>query len=136
MSPINLIIISILGWGAGSFFYKGANTHIHPMMVSSIATCVYALAIPVYFTFVKFDHSVNSTGLVYTVLGSICMCAGSMAYFYALRVGAAGQVTAITALYPGLTLLLSYLFLGENLSPKKILGMIFAFAAAYFLSLK
>lgn len=136
MAPIYLLIISILGWGIGSFFYKGANTQIHPIMVSSIATCVYVLATPIYFLFVKFDHSINASGLTYTILGSICMCIGSMAYFYALRDGAAGQVTAITALYPGLTLLLSYLFLAENLSPKKILGMILAFGAAYLLSMK
>lgn len=136
VSSIYLLIVSILGWGIGSFFYKGANNNIHPIMVSSIATCVYAIITPTYFIFLQFDRSVNTTGVIYALLGGLFMCVGSMAYFYALRAGAAGQVTSITALYPTLTLILSCMFMGESLTFKKFIGVIFAVAAAFFLSLK
>jgi len=131
----HLIVISIIGWGTGSFFYKGANTHLHPMMVATIATCVYLLTIPIYFLFFKFDHQVNAPGVIYTILGGACMCLGSMAYFYAIRTGTVGQITALTALHPTLTMLLSCLFMGENFTYQKALGIILALGSAYFLSL-
>lgn len=137
MPSVYLILFSILGWGIGSLFYKLANNNMHPMMVTTIVTMVYVILTPLAFIFVKFDQSVNLSGIIYSVGGALCMCVGSLAYFFALKAGgAAGETTTLTALYPALTLLLSYFFLGEQLSIKKGVGIILAFVSIYFLSQK
>lgn len=135
MSLSYLLLISILGWGIGSFCYKGANNNMHPIMVSTVATIIYSILIPIYFLLLKFNYNINIKGLIYCFMGTLCMCAGSMSYFYAIRNGAVGQITALTALYPSVTFLLSYMFMGEPITIKKMIGIILAFISAYFLSL-
>jgi transporter family protein len=136
MSNMQLIIISIIGWGIGSIFIKMANDNIHPIMVSAIMTAMYVVLIPVSFLVIKVNHSVNPNGVLYSLVGGLTMCIGSLAYFYALKNGNAGEVTAMTSLYPGLTLVLSIMFLGEGFSLKKGIGILLALASVYVLSRK
>lgn len=136
MSSLYLILFSIFGWGIGSLFYKVANDNMHPLMVSTIVTLVYIVMAPLPYFFVKFDHTINSTGIIFSVLGSICMAIGSIGYFYALKAGSAGSVTTLTALYPALTLLLSFLFMKEVIGLKQIIGIGFALISFTLLSQK
>lgn len=137
MPTAYLILFSILGWGVGSIFYKLANNNIHPMMVTTIITSVYVLLTPLAFMFIKFDQTVNFSGVMYAIVGAVCMCVGSLGYFYALKAGGgAGEITTLTSMYPALTLFLSYLFLGEQFSFKKGVGIALAFVSIYFLSQK
>jgi uncharacterized membrane protein len=131
-----LIFLAILGWGVGSLFYKVANDNVHPFMVSTIVTLVYIIMTPIPFLFVNFDRSVNSTGVIFSILGGLAMCVGSMGYFYALKSGSAGQVTTVTAIYPALTMLLSCLFMGEGMTVKKGIGVALALGSMLLLSQK
>jgi transporter family protein len=136
MSSTYLIIIAILGWGIGSLFYKTANDNIHPIMVSTIVTAVYIIITPIPFLFMNFDRSVNSTGLIYSILGGLFMCAGSMGYFYALRGGGAGSTTVLTSLYPAVTLILASIFLKETINFKHGVGIALALIAFILLGSK
>lgn len=134
MLPQYLILLAIFGWGIGSLFIKGANDNMHPIMVSTFMTMTYALLTPLSFLFIKFNHSVNFSGIAYAIVGALFMCTGSMGYFFALKSGAAGQITIMTSLYPALTLFISCMFLGEQMSLKKAIGI--GFALISFLILK
>lgn len=131
-----LILIAIFGWGIGSLFYKIANDNMHPIMVSATATLVFAVMLSLGFLILKFDTKTTTNGVIAAVIGGLCMCAGSMGYFFALRAGHAGITTALTALYPALTLVLSMVFLGEHLTYKQGVGIIFALVSFILLSLK
>jgi uncharacterized membrane protein len=133
MSTI-LIIMMIVGWGVGSFFYKIACVNIHPIIVSTLVTSLYLLLTPFAWWFIKFDYRVNAIGVTSAIVGGAFICMASVAYFYALQKGAAGEVTLLGSLYPGLTLLLSFLFLGEVLTLRKCIGILLAGASFYFLS--
>lgn len=121
-----LIALAILGWGIGSLFYKVANDNMHPVMVSTVVTMVYVILTPLTFLVVKFDKAINNTGVLFSILGGTCMAIGSMGYFFALKKGGAGEITAVTSLYPGLTLLLSILFLHEEMTWRKGIGIMLA----------
>lgn len=136
MSTTYLIIITILGWGIGSLFYKVANDNIHPIMVSTVVTFVYVIVTPLSFVFLKFPRDLNSTGVWYSVAGGLLMAVGSMAYFFALKRGGAGEVTTVTALYPALTLLLSVFFLQEGMTYRKGIGVALALISFIILSFK
>lgn len=131
-----LIVITILGWGIGSIFYKLANDSLHPIMVSTIITGVYIVITPLPFFFLNFDKSINSNGLLYSIVGGLLMCAGSMGYFFALKQGAAGEISTVTALYPALTLILSCFFMGETMNLKKGIGICLALLSVYILGSK
>lgn len=136
MSLTYLIALAILGWGVGSLFYKVANDAIHPLMVSTIVTIVYVIMTPIAFVTNKFDRTLNWTGILFSVLGGIAMGAGSIGYSFALKKGAAGEVTAVAALYPALTLILSMIFLHEEMSWRKGIGMGLALVSVFILSTK
>jgi bacterial/archaeal transporter family protein len=126
MSYILLIILTILGWGLGTFAYKLAGNFVHPFIMSTIITGLYFVLIPLAFIFLKFPRTINTPGFLYSLLGGVCMCVGTIAYMFALKKGEVGIVTSITALYPALTMALSMVFLGETLSVKKCIGLVLA----------
>lgn len=136
MSNSQLIVIAILGWGVGSLFYKVANDNIHPIMVSTIVTAMYILLTPLSFTLFKVSYQLNATGIIFSLLGGFTMCIGSIAYFYALKNGGAGEITTVTALYPALTLVLSIIFMHEDMSIKKGIGVGLALLSVLLLSHK
>ena len=130
MNSVYLIILTILGYGLGSFFYKLANDRINPVLVLLIAAAVGAMVAPGLLT-LKFDHTWNFYGILFSILGCLTMGVGSLCYFYALKNGNAGEVTILTASYPLLTLILSVIFLNEGMDLKKIIGI--GLAAASFI---
>ena len=136
LSNTQLIIISIIGWGIGSLLLKVANNNMHPIMVAAIMTAMYVIMIPLPFLAMKVDYTINTAGVVCALLGGLGMCIGSLTYFYALKTGDAGQTTFMAALYPGLTLALSVMFLGESFSIRKGFGIVLALASVYVLSKK
>jgi drug/metabolite transporter (DMT)-like permease len=137
MSPNIIVLITILGWGFGSFLYKGANANLHPIVVSTIALLLYIVLMPIIWLTTKFDHTINTVGVVYALAGSLCMCVGTLGFSYALRSGgAAGSTTILCALYPALTLILSMCFLGETLTIKKGIGIALALISFAILSIK
>lgn len=131
-----LIILTILGWGIGSFFYKPANDQMHPFMVTTIATCMYVILTPLTFFFIKFDKTVTWPGVTFSLLGAIMMGIGSLAYYFALKKGGVGEIAAITSLYPALTLALSMIFFHEELTWRKGIGIGLALVSAVVLSWK
>lgn len=131
-----LIAVTIIAWGVGSLFYKVANDNIHPIMVSTIVTGVYFVITPLTFWLYKFPKDVNLAGVSFSIMGGICMAVGSIAYFYALKKGGAGEITTVTALYPALTLLISMLFLKETINYKQGIGVFLALVSFVLLGLK
>jgi uncharacterized membrane protein len=136
MSLTYLIILTILGWGIGSFFYKPANDQMHPFMVTTIATCMYVIITPITFFFVKFDKTVTVPGVTCALLGAIMMGIGSIAYYFAIKKGGVGEIAAVTSLYPALTLTLSMIFFHEEMTWRKGLGIGLALISAVVLSWK
>jgi transporter family protein len=136
MSLPYLILLAIVGWGVGSLFYKVANDAIHPLMVSTIVTVVYVVLTPLAFVSNKFDRSLTWTGVIFSVLGGLAMGIGSIGYSFALKKGGAGEITAVAALYPALTLMLSMIFLHEEMSWRKGIGILLALSSVLVLSFK
>ena len=134
MNPQWLVIITIVGWGIGSLFYKLGSNYIHPIMVETIAAIVYIILIPLPFLFINVDRTLNTHGIIYSILGAVTMLIGTMGYLYALRTGGAGVTTTLVCLYPALTLLLSCLFLGEKITGRNILGVVLALLSFITLS--
>lgn len=106
------------------------------MMVSATITCLFITLTPLMFIFLKFDKTINTVGVITALLGGAFMCVGTMSYFFALRGNHAGITTALTALYPGLTLILSMIFLGEQLNTKQVIGLCLALASFVLMSMK
>src|ERR1700728_4332767 len=112
-----LILTAIVGWGIGSYLSKISNVEMHPLVVSAVSMLVYIIVLPIAIGVVKPNLTVTPLGVWVTIIGSICMCVGSLGFAYALRNGgAAGRTTIMCALYPALTLILSMVFMRETIN--------------------
>ena len=132
-----LILISVIGWGLGSFFSKLATNAMHPIMISCVVLIVDALLLPFAFIFFSFDKSVSFNGLLYAIGVALLMTIGTMGFSFALKAGGpTGEVTALTSVYPALTLALSCMFLGEPLTFRKGLGVALALLGCVILGWK
>lgn len=137
MSYQLLLFLSVLGWGISPFFYKMANNHIHPLMVTTVAIVFYIVMTPLAFLLVKFDHTINLPGISFAVLGAVGSCVGSLCCLLAFRAGGgAGEVTAITSVHPIITMALAFCLLHEPLNLRKIVGILLAVAGCVVLGVR
>ena len=129
MKNIILIVLTILFSGVSVFFRKLAiDCKMHPYQIQVVACILYASLIPIWiFLLSKNESSVTyaPNGVFYSVL---CLA------FYVLSAvilgiifkttTSVGAVSAIVATNPLITLALSVLFLGEEITLKKVIGCI------------
>lgn len=110
---------------------------MHPVMVSIMVTIFYLILAPVEYVVFKPSTNVTASGVAFALTGALLMGVGSLTYFFALQKGGeVGGTTAMTAVYPALTLFLSWIFLKEELSFKKIIGVTLALLGVYILGKK
>lgn len=65
--------------------------------------------------------------------GILASVLGHLAYFYALKLGEAGRVVPIVAIYPLFALLAAVLFLGESLTWSKVAGALLVVSGVWLL---
>lgn len=136
MNKNYFILITIIAWGIGGIFTKLASNEMNPVMMSIITTTIYMVALPIIISTFKVNLAVNFIGFVYAIISSICLGAGSLSYMFALQKGSAGEITAVSATYPVITMLLSFVFLSEEMTLKKIIGCLLAVTSIYILTSK
>ncbi len=129
MAHDKLVLIPVFLWGIATFLYKLANNHIHPVLVASVSALIYVAAIPIYPLIFKEKYNWDFQGIIYVMIGAIIMCSGTLANNFALQKGSLGSTVMITGLYPIVSTVLSMIFLGEEISVKKVFGIILAIVA-------
>lgn len=92
-TAIRTVVILILAWGI-AFFRGGAFT----------------------------IHTLSRNNLIFLVLSGVATGLSWIFYFKALQLGNVSQVAPIDKLSVALTILLAFVFLGEPLTPKVIIG--------------
>lgn len=75
------------------------------------------------------------TSLIFVLLSALAGALSWIFYFWALKEGKASQVGAIDKLSVVITLVLAFLFLGEKLSLKGVLGIALAFVSIILIAL-
>jgi len=134
VSRLQLLLLTIVGWGIGSLFYKPACDRMDPVWVSATGIVVYLILLPAQIVALRPPQTWSLVGIGYSGLAAICMCVGSLAHFYLLQKGGAGEMTAVTSVYPLVTVALSLVFFGERLDWNKTIAVALAFGSVYFFS--
>ncbi len=127
------LVVSLL-WGSGSFFGKIALTKDIPYRVyffEGIGTLT-VLSFLIFFKKQEIfsDFSINVFGLLMGLSWGV----GTILFIIALQPAKLSVLVPLTAIYPAYTVLLSFLFLGERLESREIIGIIFAIASALLLA--
>ena len=142
MREIVLVIFCILLYGSATFFKRLGLLSLHPYQFLMIAGLCYFLFTPLWYWLI-INPSSQMTQIIYSAEGIFFVI------IYALFSVAAGLILAFllrTTTNPGIlivmvnlssliTLLLSYLFLNEHLSPIKMLAVVLAIISFILMNL-
>ncbi|MEB3755644.1 MAG: DMT family transporter [Desulfurococcales archaeon] len=129
-------IMAILAWGLWGVLIKYATTKgMTGVAVYIIASLAPLLVIPWIYVVYR-PHIPMSISLLVIIAAGVFGTLGYLFVIKALEKASAGTIIAMTSIYPAVTFILSYLFLGEHADPKKILGIILALTGVILLSLE
>jgi drug/metabolite transporter (DMT)-like permease len=127
MKNISLLAITILLFGVSVFFRKLSVERIHPFQVQIVAGAVYALEIPLWLYLIN-RHGIvgyNTWGVVHAAL-CVITGVGAAVLMGVLLKGSSdpGALATMIAMNPAVTMALSVAFLGEQLTPKKLVATV------------
>jgi len=128
-------LVAMVCWGFWGFLMKLASEHFswHQMFV---VTNIVALAASLLiFVLLKPSINVYSPGFIYAFLAGVAGALALIAFYAALGAGKAIIVVPLTALYPVITIILSYLILNEKIALVKGVGIMLALVAILLVSI-
>jgi len=130
-----LSLTTLLIWGFWGFFSKNALNYLSWQQLTIISV---SASIPVYLLiYLRYRPSIpwGSHGFYLALLIGVTSPI-AMAFFYlALSLGKLSIVVPLTALYPIVTIPLSFFLLNEKITLTRGLGIIFAIIAIIFFSI-
>lgn len=135
----NIVLIGglamLLAWGVWGIAAKLAIKEIG--MQALLWGQAAALGLfPLYFLLFKelLPLQFNSLGIAWSVCAGALGVLGTMVLYLLLRAAPTSVVIPLSALYPVVTVVLAYVFLHEELSLPRVLGVVCALAAIWLLT--
>lgn len=122
-------------WGVWGITAKFATQHVgmQTLFWGQVAALVM---LPVYFLLFKdmWPLEWKGNGIVWALVSGALGVGGNAILYFLLRNAPANIVVPISALYPVVTVILSYFILREDISPLRIAGVVCAVAAVWLLT--
>ncbi len=130
-----IALLAVLLFALGSFFGKIASINdsvpYRVYFFEAIGTlCVFSAVIFFKRSEIFTDFTFNPHGL----LMGLCWGIGTVMFIIVLQHAKLSVTVTLTALYPALTVILAYLFLGERLGPREITAVILAVTSGVLLA--
>ncbi len=123
-----LWFLTLLFWGSAPLFEKWALRAVDPLLALTLRTGMAALILLGASLFNRNWTALERlTWRDFTALAASGILAGVLGmftYFSLLKTGQASKVVPLTAAYPLVTALLSFVFLGEKLSALRLVGIL------------
>ena len=131
------IVLSLVFYGLWGFASKVAAKYNSPQVISLIACIVYGITTLYWIVLIKTQKiavNVSPTALFWAVIAGGAMMAGSIFFFFAISKIDASVAAAMIAAYPVVTAVLSFIFLSEQITPMKIIGICLIVSGVIFVS--
>jgi transporter family protein len=127
-------LLALFSFGLWGFFSKLALAYIDSKSALIFQTAGVLIIGVLILSSLDFKPASDMKGLGYGLLTGLAYGIGCMFYLMAADKGKITTVVTLTALYPLITILLSYLILHEAVSIKQIFGIILALIAIFLMS--
>jgi transporter family protein len=124
--------LTILMWGLWGFFGKMALERNMPPVSVFLAEVLISLFVAAFFV----RRSLIPPQAKWSMFGLFSgagLAIGLVFYYLALEHAQANMIVPLTSLYPAVTVVLSYIFLHERLSPLQWVGLVLLLVGAYLL---
>lgn len=120
--------------GFGVFFSKLAVIHIDSksaLVFQSLGILIIGF---ITLSILNFKLDTSTKGVSFGLLSGLASGIGCLFFLIAADKGKASTVVTLTALYPLITIILSYILLRETINLKQFIGIVLALAAIYLMS--
>lgn len=138
-NTILFLVLAIVAWGMGAFFDKMTLKYVDSSGAFYIRT-LFMMVVFLPFTFWKYaptKQALLGSGKLASVfvMSSVLVTMGGV-FFYlkALSGGEASKIVPLSSVYPFVTFLMVYLFLGESFTLNKLVGTLLISGGIYFIS--
>lgn len=131
-------ILILLAWGLWGFFGKYALKFLNPIsliLFETIGAIVIQLAVLLFLFFSKYKFETSAAGISLAMLVAFFGVIGTVLFFFTLSKTKASILVPLTALYPVVTVLLSFAFLKEKITLVQGIGIVLAVVAGVLLSI-
>lgn len=127
-----LILIYLVITGVWGVLVKIAATHLNPLTATFTALTSAWITVAIFsFSKLSWQSGVGVlTAAVCGFLGSI----SAIIFYSALKQAPANVVVPLSSLYVFVTVILAYIFLGETMTSKQVIGIILGFIAIILLT--
>lgn len=127
-------LMALFSFGLWGLFTKLAIVHIDSKSALVFQTIGVLLIGIITLSFLNFKPATDIRGLSFGLLTGIAYGIGCLFYFVAVDRGKIITVVTLTALYPVVTILLSYFLLRETVTYKQCFGILLALLAIFLMS--
>lgn len=127
-------ILALLSFGLWGLFTKLAIAHIDSKSAIVFQTVGVLVVGLITLCLINFKPATDLKGLGFGLLTGIAYGVGCLFYFIAVDKGKVITVVTLTALYPLVTIVLSYFLLREGVNIKQCAGIVLALVAIYLMS--
>ena len=121
-------------WGLWGLLPKLAVRYMSASHAMVYQVCGAVLFGIILLAWIGFRPQVDPRGIALAMAAGICGMGGAFLYLLAVSKGKVSVIVFMSAMYPVVTIALSYFFLHETISLKEGIGMVFALAAIILFS--
>ena len=118
--------LALILWGIWGVFQKLATNQMAPRNVYFISALGALLVVLVILPTSRFPISLNFEGAFFALVAGVCSSLGGLLFLQAMSRGEAAIVITFTALYPAVSIILSFLLLDETITMKQGMGIVLA----------
>lgn len=138
MRNVFLTALASILFGASTFFRKMAVDRIHPYQLQIVAGVIYVLEAPLWLWLIKREGITHYSleGVGFGVLCILCAVCAAVLFSYLLRStdSPSSVAVSVAGFEPLIAMAFTYLFLGEEMTPKKLAGSALTVAGISLLS--
>ncbi len=119
-------VFALILWGAWGVLQKNATNQMEPRNVYFISSLGALAAVLFILSTSRFPLSLNFEGAFFALVAGVCSSLGGLLFLEAMKRGEAAIVITFTALYPAVSIALSFLLLNEAITMKQGIGIVLA----------
>lgn len=127
-------VVTLLLWGVWGLFQKLATNQMPPRNVYLAAVVGMIVVALVVLATSNSPLQMNARGIFFAFLAGISSSLGGFLFLHAVSRGKASIVIPFTALYPLVTIILSFTILNETITAKQGMGIVLALISMVLLA--
>lgn len=119
-------VMALLLWGVWGILQKLATNHMPPRNVYLVSALGAIAVVLVIVATSRFPLYLSAEGTLFAVVAGICSALGGLLFLHAVSKGEASVVITFTALYPVVSIILSFVLFREAVTLKQGIGIALA----------